>query len=275
MGNITGWIYNTAQRKGDKNTMPYDIVPNQPYTYAFGYDDLNRLKTGTLTQQSQPVFALSGLNYGDNGNITSLNRNFKGATVDALTYTYNANQLTSVSDGGSNPGTPNAFFKDGMASYTYDANGNLKSDNGKGIGHIDYNYLNLPKTVTKSNQSITYTYSASGQKLKVDFGNNKTYDYVAGLVYDKNGLEFIPTAEGRVLPPGRASTTLTVGSADTATNQFYRYEYQLKDHLGNLRVACRCGEKVVESSPSDTQTPLVVQENHYDPFGLDLTGLNL
>lgn len=39
-------------------------------------------------------------------------------------------------------------------------------------------------------------------------------------------------------------------------------------------MACRCGEKASESSPSDAQTPLVVQENHYDPFGLDLTGLN-
>jgi len=44
--------------------------------------------------------------------------------------------------------------------------------------------------------------------------------------------------------------------------------------FANLRVACRCGEKASESSPSDAQTPLVVQENHYDPFGLDLTGLN-
>jgi RHS repeat-associated protein len=277
VGNITNWDYRMAQRKGD-DTTPYEIEQSQPFAYGFSYDNLNRIQSGKLTQQGQAVFALDGLTYDENGNITSLKRTFQGALVDNLSYTYknggNSNQLGSVTDAGSNPGTPNAFFKDGTANYTYDANGNLITDSGKGITGIDYNYLNLPSTIHKTGGDVTYTYTTSGQKLKADFGSGKVYNYVAGLVYDKDGLEFIPTAEGRLLPPGRASTTLTVGSADTATNAFYRYEYHLKDHLGNLRIACRCGEKEVEADPSDTQTPLVVQENHYDPFGLDLTGLN-
>ncbi|WP_338868698.1 DUF6443 domain-containing protein [Spirosoma sp. SC4-14] len=285
VGNISAWDYRTAQRKGDMTT-PYDIDQSQPYTYSFAYDNLNRLKSGTLNQQGQSgtLFAMGGgdngqIGYDDNGNIKTLTRSFKGTVVDNLTYTYKnndaSNQLASVADAGTNPGTANAFFKDGTASYTYDANGNLLTDSGKGITTgIAYNYLNLPQTVTYTGGAVTYTYSATGQKLRADFGNGKTYDYIAGFVYAGNQLEFIPSAEGRVLPPGRASTTITAGSSATAANSYYRYEYQLKDHLGNLRVACRCGEKASESSPSDAQTPLVVQENHYDPFGLDLTGLN-
>ena len=275
VGNITTWNYSNAQRSGDAGS-PFAIQVAQPYTYSFAYDNQNRIKTGNLTQQGQAVFGLSGVNYDENGNLTSLQRQFQGALVDNLSYSYSAssNRLSSVADGGNNPPSPNAFFKDGTANYSYDANGNLISDSGKGISSIDYNYLNLPQTIHKSGGDVSYTYSASGQKLNADFGNGKTYDYVAGLVYAGNQLEFIPTAEGRVLPPGLASTTITAGSSTTAANSYYRYEYHLKDHLGNLRAACRCGEKAGETGPGDAYAPMVVQEQHYDPYGLDLTGLS-
>ena len=112
---------------------------------------------------------------------------------------------------------------------------------------------------------MTYTYDAGGQKLQADFGSSKVYDYVAGLVYVNDSLEFIPTPEGRILPPRRAQNL-----NDTVRNAFYRYEYQLKDHLGNLRVACRCAEKPNALSPADALPAYVVQENQYDPWGLGL-----
>ena len=145
------------------------------------------------------------MGYDFNGNITSLKRTFKGSVVDELTYSYaaNTNKLSGVTDAGSNPSTPNEFFANN-ANYGYDLNGNLISDSGKEITNIAYNYLNLTQTVTKPGKNIVYTYDAGGQKLKADFGTNKIYDYVAGLVYVNDTLEFIPTAEGRVLPPGRA-----------------------------------------------------------------------
>ncbi len=58
----------------------------------------------------------------------------------------------------------------------------------------------------------------------------------------------------------------------------FRYEYQLTDHLDNLRTACRCGEKldslgnVVALLPSDNLRNLV-QQNAYDPWGLNLPDL--
>lgn len=97
------------------------------------------------------------------------------------------------------------------------------------------------------------------------------YDYIAGLVYDNNSLEFIPTAEGRALPPAKAVNPEPLPGATTAlSNAFYRYEYQLKDHLGNLRAACRCAEIANPTSPKDSYAPIAVQENHYDAWGLAL-----
>ena len=51
-------------------------------------------------------------------------------------------------------------------------------------------------------------------------------DYVGGMVYERNRLQFVPTAEGRWLP-----TELAGGGGN--------YEYSYKDHLGNLRLSFR------------------------------------
>jgi RHS repeat-associated protein len=274
VGNISQWDY----RNGQVNyAPPYDLTQKPAYQYSFTYDNLNRIKTGNLTQQGQAVFSLDNLSYDANGNIQTLNRAM-GSASDALTYSYgaNTNRLGGVTD---NSGSA-AFAQ--SSSYSYDANGNLITDSGKGITGIDYNYLNLPKAIHKSSGDVTYIYSASGQKLRASFPASagspaKVYDYIGGLVYTNNKLEFIPTAEGRILPPGLASTTVAIGSSQTvvASNQFYRYEYHLKDHLGNLRAACRCGERAVATTPSDSYAPQVVQEQHYDPFGLDLPDLGV
>ncbi|WP_185153293.1 hypothetical protein, partial [Fulvivirga lutimaris] len=50
--------------------------------------------------------------------------------------------------------------------YTYDKNGNMIKDQNKGIASIEYNYLNLPERVTKTDgQYIKYIYDAAGVKL--------------------------------------------------------------------------------------------------------------
>ncbi|MBO0934102.1 DUF6443 domain-containing protein [Fibrella aquatilis] len=284
VGNITQWNYRNGQTQyGAGNTTT--ILPGLPYAYSFTYDRLNRLTSGVLNNGSGEAFRLGGadnglMNYDDNGNIQSLKRTLQGTVVDNLAYTYKnsgqSNQLERITDDG---GTAD-FAK--ASQYSYDANGNLTGDVAKNITGIDYNYLNLPGQITRSTGgNITYTYAASGQKLKAAFPAVGTtparrYDYVGGMVYENDRLEFIPTAEGRVLPPGRAETTTKVlGQPDvTATNKFYRYEYQLKDHLGNLRVACRCGEKTTEATPAEAFAPQVVQEQHYDPWGLNLSTLS-
>ncbi|OIN61224.1 hypothetical protein BLX24_03950 [Arsenicibacter rosenii] len=287
IGNITNWQYRSAQKQGMYAGTAM-LAQNPLMDYSFSYDNQNRLKTATLKQNTTTVFNMGGddtgdkIRYDDNGNIQNLKRWFKNVLVDNLSYTYttNSNQLSSITDNGE-VNKNDGFFNVNTSAYSYDANGNLKSDDGKGIAIATYNHLNLPQNVVNSiTGSVSYTYNAVGQKLRASMGTSgKIYDYVSGLLYENNTLEFIPTAEGRILPPGRAVNPTS--TTEVITNRFYRYEYQLKDHLGNLRVACRCPEistAVVGSSlvpgPKDTYPLMVVQEEHYDPWGLSLSGLS-
>jgi len=124
----------------------------------------------------------------------------------------------------------------------------MSRDANKGI-NVAYNYMNLPTQITfDAGGKIEYTYSSVGAKLRMQEYDNsgalsKTKDYLGGFVYEDNQLEFVQTAEGRAVPNGAS----------------FDYEYYLKDHLGNTRVAFNeAGE--------------VSQETHYYPFGLRLKG---
>ena len=74
--------------------------------------------------------------YDKNGNIKALKRTCGSSTLaDDLTYTYSGNRITKVKDTAGNSG----LFKDGSTAtteYTYDNNGNLKSDLNKGISKL-------------------------------------------------------------------------------------------------------------------------------------------
>ncbi|QSW88457.1 hypothetical protein J0383_19685 [Flavobacterium endoglycinae] len=226
--------------------------------YTYTYDALNRL-TNAVSQDSGRYN--ESLTYDVNGNIMSLVRNgykdadaLQGGVMDNLTYSYdNGNRLLSVSDSsGSTEG-----FKNGINSgddYTYDTNGNIKTDANKGITAFTYNHLNLPVDITFSQGSIHYDYDALGTKLKKTVNDNgiiTAKEYVFGFQYEKRGngvneLKFFPHKEGYV----------------KNTNGNYSYIYQYKDHLGNVRLSYE--------NISQTLTPSlhIVEENNYYPFGL-------
>jgi len=96
---------------------------------------------------------------------------------------------------------------------------------------------------------IDYIYDANGVKLskQVYMGNNNTTstDYVGNIAYTDGAFDYLITGEGRV-------------TKATDTSHFV-YEYHLKDHLGNTRVAF-----VANSATSLS----VVQRADYYPFGL-------
>jgi RHS repeat-associated protein len=128
-------------------------------------------------------------------------------------------------------------------NYAYDGNGNATTDGGSLA--IAYNLLNLPQTVKlASTTKATYTYDATGQKLHAtQTGSDR--DYIDGIVYNNNAIEYISTEEGRVTPNGATA---------------YTYTYDLKDHLGNVRVT-------VDKNPTGGAAR-VVQEDEYYAFGL-------
>jgi len=251
--------------------------------YNFTYDHLSRLTAATYHDVNAGNTATASNRYNETlaydlrGNITSLQHTgYYSSTcnygqIDNLTYTYTAstNRLASIADNapasqkmhGFNPGA-------GGAGYTYDANGNLKTDSYKGITNIGYNHLNLPNSITfSSGNTIEWVYDAAGMKLRKMVKQSGTVQYeqtyAGGLEYRKNGtgsnrVEAIYHAEGRYLNL----------NAEVNNTLLWQKEYALRDHLGNTRMmfADKNANGIVET-PGE-----ITQENHYYPFGLGYEG---
>ncbi len=224
-------------------------------SYAFTYDNLNRMLTADYGDEtggwSNSEFDVMGRNskgdiiYDKHGNILSLGRKSEtGSWRSNLQYRYNGNRLMAL-------GLDGADVDPAVDDYTYNKNGNMVQDNIKGLTVL-YNVLNLPKRVSygKSNY-IEYIYSASGQKLAQDiYVSGKlehTTDYVGNIIYKDGSFQYLLTSEGRVNKP---------------TSSFV-YEYQLKDHQGNVRVAFE----------TDAAGPVVTQKSDFYPFGLRFAGM--
>jgi hypothetical protein len=219
----------------------------QQRAYGFTYDNVNRLTTGDFTQRSGSTwdnskldFTVSNLTDDLNGNILSMNQMGMQANnpvlLDQLAYGYFpvSNQLKYVNDQGPGWNSTQGDFKEinnnSSNDYTYDANGNLLTDNNKNITGITYNYLNLLSKITIPDKGdITYTYDAAGNKLNkivldktVTPNTTITTDYIGPFTYQADALQFIATEEGRARP--------------AAQDDVMYYDYFEKDHLGNVRV---------------------------------------
>ncbi|MDJ0367970.1 DUF6443 domain-containing protein [Hymenobacter sp. H14-R3] len=267
-GNIAQQMWQT--RSPDPNKAQNNVLR----TYNYTYDPVNRIAGAeykiwnNYTFISNPAvdFSVSGISYDYNGNLLTMNRkgtinndntNPVSGVLDQLKYTYGytssstgqyvtGNRLLAVDDAApSNPGSTHDFKDNGQVfassnqpEYQYDSNGNLTSDANKGTSGIKYNLLNQPTSIFIAYYNrIEYSYTATGTKLqkRIYTLNNlvKTTDYVGSVVYETvpNGtpvLQFAQTGEGRVLYLPSNNAPLS-----------WKYEYHLKDHLGNLRFAFR------------------------------------
>lgn len=285
----------TAQYNGNISTATWRSGIGSTFVYTYEYDELNRL-TGVNffpvvngitvdaaafvpaldplvqpTTYSMPAgaYSLPQVTYDEDGDIQTLFR--KGLLVpdagdpepldlDILDYSYNDDHhLGAIIEGGDETAGATS------SSYTYDDNGNLISDTGKGITNISYNHLNLPAIISFSGgKSIKFWYDANGKKLKkqvFSFSLSERYyqHYTDGIEYRQNGtglpvLEAIYHDEGRVIP----SETHPTG---------WQYEFTLRDHLGNSRVMF----SDINSDGILTQNE-ILQEQHYYPFGSSIDG---
>ncbi|MDP4210493.1 MAG: RHS repeat-associated core domain-containing protein, partial [Bacteroidota bacterium] len=226
-GNISGMIWNSTQKSKQG--------------YAFTYDALNRLNSSDYktnngsTWSESTAYEEKGITYDVNGNIGTLQRTDQnGNALANYTYNYNGNQLQSLTGIGS--------------TYTYDGNGNMTFDGLRNFS-VSYNPLNLPQTISKGSDNISYIYSATGEKLAKRMKDNTYQYYAGGFVYNNDkSLNYIAFDEGRV----------------KKISSSFSYEYHLKDHLGNTRVA-------FELSGSSA-TPVQVAE--YYPFGSSFVPMN-
>jgi RHS repeat-associated protein len=211
----------TPQYNGNIANQLWGTPGSLTKNYAYSYDKLNRLTGGV----SNEGYTEQGIDYDLNGNIMHLTRQ----TNPAYAYSYNGNQLLSVS--GLTTGT-----------YTYDVNGNVQYDARTGKTY-SYNLLNLPQNVTATGFNLSYTYDASGQKLRKNNGTT-AIDYIDGIQYENGAIVFIQTEEGRALKSGSN----------------YIYEYALTDHLGNTRV-----------SFDQNSATVIKQQDDYYPFGMEIS----
>ncbi|MGH8321682.1 MAG: RHS repeat domain-containing protein [Gammaproteobacteria bacterium] len=133
---------------------------------TLGYDNLNRLNTGSGAYGSQSY----GYDANGNRNTETLN-----GTNTTLNIAATSNQLASLS-GGQNK------------TYQYDANGNLISD---GTNTYTYDDTNRLASVTTSSGADTYQYNGLGQRIEKTVGSATTV-----YVYDEAGHligEYTPT----------------------------------------------------------------------------------
>lgn len=215
-----------------------DLV-NRRYDYR--YDLADRLTQASYAVPANTAqngrYTVNGISYDPNGNLLRLVRNnqqteTRFTTVDNLSFNYlpHSNRISKVTDTHTNKNYLAQDFKPGgsAASYSYDGNGNLKSNGDKQVREIGYNFLNLPTQITfESGERLIFTYAADGTKLRQEFkltsGPSRIIDYVGEFVFEDGKLDYIIHDEGRVV--------LEKGA--------YHYEYFIKDHLGNVRQVIR------------------------------------
>ncbi len=266
-GNISGQEWRTTHNAGPK------------MAYAYNYDNINQLTDAKYSDynsgwDNSDSYSIDNLSYDLNGNIKSLSRNSEGAVLDYLRYEYDGNKLIAVDDESDNPESFNdnghKYFTGAPpeVEYGYDLNGNMTTDLNKGITNaIKYNHLNLPTEIDfGGGNKIVWTYSAGGAKLRKTVYTNNVItlekDYIGGYVYRKNNsdpkdLEFYTTSEGRA----------------SKNSQDYTYKYDLKDHLGNVRVTFQYNWDSYGTPPTISEFAEVEQVTDYYPFGLQIKRL--
>lgn len=132
--------------------------------------------------------------------------------------------------------------------YQYDVNGNMTTDARNGAT-LQYNFLNLPTYVSKTGVSLNYIYDAGGQKIRKVSNITGTTDYIGGIVYNSISgvyrIDYVQTEEGRAINNNDGT---------------YRYQYDLKDQLGNVRLTL---QKNSSTGKADR-----VQSDNYYAFGM-------
>jgi hypothetical protein len=222
----------------------------------YDYDKANRYTNAQFKGKTNEKYN-ENLSYDSNGNIKKLNRfGLESANnwqrIDSLSYHYGSwsNQLNGVLDFATLKG-----HKDNGDStdYTYYLDGSLKSDANKGITNIVYNYLGLQDEIQfGENQKIKNIYTADGIKLAQLLINGSTTirtDYIGGLLYRNDTLISISHDEGII---------------KRKSDNSYKYQYFITDHLGNNRVIF---EKL-------NDTVYVAQRADYYAFGGLMEGLS-
>ena len=146
------------------------------------------------------------------------------------------------------------------SAFGYNANGNLITDTGKGIMHIDYDDNNYPKRIQFANGNVTeYIYTATGEKLRavhytavpnIEVGSGETHTLTDAEILFKDSILIMENGVPAQYLFDGGYCKLTDGSG----NANISYHYYDRDHLGNIR-------GVID------EDGMVEQITNYYPFG--------
>lgn len=277
--------------------------------YNYHYDQLNRLVAMDVYNGLSPTagtfspISLSDyrerVTYDPSGNILTYNRHGDAArlSMDSLSYFYkpNTNQLHKVVDVAANNASYNDL-KTGQLdnNYTYDAIGNLTSDNSETISNITWNVYGKIASVTKAGAGISYVYDASGNRiLKLTASDTTAYvrDAQGNVlsVYVKKAGATSPVLQTEVHLYGSSrlgmvtqhlvkDSTLLLNSAFgiALKGTFSRREkfFELSNHLGNVLVTIsdRRTQNSAGGVTVDSYAANVVSTQDYYPFGMMMPG---
>ena len=213
---------------------------NTTDTYSLKYDALSRIVDSRLFRNSMPTEALSenGISYDSNGNILTLKRTGEdGSSVNNLTYHYDRNRFTCLSDGD---------FQ--SQNYTYDADGNMTFDGRTGMA-LFWNELGLVEKVCKNDTVlVNYSYLADGTKVSALNRDGDGLLYLGSLIYKKTGSSI--SLESARFAGGRFVAREAADGGKAMVPMFH-----VTDHLGSVRA-------VVDGVSGE-----VVETNDYYPFG--------
>ncbi|SFE91077.1 RHS repeat-associated core domain-containing protein [Chitinophaga sp. CF118] len=289
-----------------------------PLMYSYNYDVLNRLKkmqasnglnvtNNTWTPVTLPDFKES-ISYDANGNILTYNRKgnntFAGKPLgmDSMAYTYQTgtNKLDFIDDKIDNANYDNDIDNQSAANYTYDAIGNLITDNASSITNITWTVYGKIASITSSNKpTITYTYDVAGNRISKTVNGVQTW-YVRDAtgnvmsIYTKDDPAInsgaITQTETHLYGSSRLGiNTLNTNVDTTLTPEFVNLSglgsgfninfirgkkfFELSNHLGNvLATVSDRKTSIFTGSLLDHYEADVVSSQEYYPFGMQMPG---
>lgn len=236
----------------------------QELANRYTYNDFGQLTNSTFGTFNNSTYSFTARNeykeygatnnsitYDANGNITRLKRNaytVSGSTqlLDDLTYNYtaNTNKHSSVADAASNSYPSSFNFKNqggSAGTFTYNTLGQVTASPDENVSSITYYPSGQVKQITFSNNNTTtYYYDDQGKKYKTVLFDNassvtKYTWYLFNTIY-----EYISNDPGfnlKQISIGGSSRAGVYKQDNTGLNLYAGHaEYELTDHLGNVRV---------------------------------------
>ena len=252
-------------------------------SYDFRYDSLDRLVASeyTLHADTDKNFDNSEyFTYNSNGSPLTLKRHGRYmitdrdigyAIVNDMSFSYDGNRLTGISDAGFYSGftSPYVFHENISADigYAYNSNGSMTRNPDRHIGLMEYDCFNNPRLIQFTDGSATeYVYDASGTKLKtvhrtavpgIEVPYGTVYEHTASTVLSSDSTlyagPFVLSGDSLRYKYDGGSVLIPLDGSPVKPC-FYAL-----DHLGSVRLVVSADGQVIE-------------RNDYYPSGCMITG---